>query len=191
MNHLYSILWELSSKSHAPFLDQIIFKLLLSLIFLGSSHFPLHLLPSNSCPSYSFSSVPKRVSPNHNSHSPTPILVSPFPPASSLSRVRSIFSHWGHIRQSSAVYVRALGPDSVCCMVDGSASEISQGPGLLRLLTFLWGCSSLLSETIPWESEPFTISHPGKPNSLGLGAERKLFSRLKKKAFMHMTYSSC
>jgi len=47
-----------------------------------------------------------------------------------ISKVKCIFSHWGQMRQSSAVYVSVALDQlvSVSCLVGGSESKRSQGP---------------------------------------------------------------
>jgi hypothetical protein len=69
---------------------------------------------------------------------------------SSILRVRSIFSHWNQIRQSSAVYIYVWGLilACVCCLVGDSVSKRSQGSRLkLKLLVFL--CGHPLPQLLP------------------------------------------
>jgi hypothetical protein len=67
---------------------------------------------------------------------PPPYQTSPLPGASSLSRVRCIFFHWGRSgRQSSAVYVSgAFISTGGCCLVGGSVSERSLVGTLYKFL---------------------------------------------------------
>lgn len=72
--------------------------------------------------------LPHPTSPCLQEDVPTPpplfYQTSPLPGASSLLRVRCIFSHWVQMGQSSSVMcVRGLGPACVCFLVGGSVSE--------------------------------------------------------------------
>jgi hypothetical protein len=63
--------------------------------------------------------------------------------ASSLSRVRCVFSHWGQTRQSSAVYVSEVSYQLVyAAWLVAQCLRALGGPGQLKLLVFLWGHSS-------------------------------------------------
>jgi hypothetical protein len=90
-------------------------------------------------------SLPSNCSTSHNSF-PTPCLheeipttqhtsnhTSKLPEASSLLRVRCIFSEWTQTRKSSTVYV--LGPyiSCVCCLVGGPVFERPRGSRLILI----------------------------------------------------------
>jgi hypothetical protein len=72
-------------------------------------------------------------------HTPTTHQASPFPGASSLLRVRCIFSYWGETRQASGVYVSEASDKLVYAVwLVAQCLRDLRGPGLLRLLVFLW-----------------------------------------------------
>ena len=88
--------------------------------FLQSSPWPSPGPPSDCSSSHTFSPCLQEDVPT-----PSPIntLDLPTPGASSLSRVRYIFSHCGQTRQSFAVCVKGLRSAGVCYLIDGSESE--------------------------------------------------------------------
>ena len=87
---------------------------------------------------------------------PNPYQASPFPGASRFSRIKHIFSHWGHTRQFSAVYVSAaLDQLTYAAWFGGSASERSQRSSLVETAGLPMGspsssASSSLSLIQPW-----------------------------------------